>query len=83
MRLPRPRALGVDVGSAVSLVGAVLKYLGAAFLFPAAIAVGEGEPVWPFLASGADHRGLRLCPRARNAREEGSSGRARVSSSSR
>ena len=51
MRLPRPRALGVDVGSAVNLVGAVLKYLGAAFLFPAAIAVGEGEPVWPFLAS--------------------------------
>jgi len=41
----------VDVGSAVNLVGAVLKYLGAAFLFPAAIAVGESEPVWPFLAA--------------------------------
>jgi trk system potassium uptake protein len=51
VRVPRPRALGVDVGSAVNLVGAVLKYLGAAFLFPAAIAVAEGEPVWPFLAS--------------------------------
>jgi trk system potassium uptake protein len=51
VRLTRPRALGVDVGSAVNLVGAVLKHLGAAFLLPAAIAVGEGEPVWPFLAS--------------------------------
>jgi trk system potassium uptake protein len=51
VRVPRPRALGVDVGSAVNLVGAVLKYLGAAFLFPAAIAVGESEPVWPFLAA--------------------------------
>ena len=51
VRFPRPRALGVDVGSAVNLVGAVLKYLGAAFLFPAAIGLAEGEPVWPFLAS--------------------------------
>jgi trk system potassium uptake protein TrkH len=51
LRFPRPRALGVDVGSAVNLVGAVLKYLGAAFLFPAAIALGSNEPVFPFLAS--------------------------------
>jgi trk system potassium uptake protein len=51
VRFPRLRALGVDVGSAVNLVGAVLKYLGVTFLFPATIAVGEGEPVWPFLAS--------------------------------
>jgi trk/ktr system potassium uptake protein len=53
LRFPRPRALGVDVGSAVNLVGAVLKYLGAAFLFPAALALGYSEPVWPFLAAGA------------------------------
>jgi trk/ktr system potassium uptake protein len=50
-RLLRPRALGVDIGSAVNLVGAVLKYLGAAFLLPAAVALGSDEPVWPFLAS--------------------------------
>ncbi|HXV35493.1 MAG TPA: TrkH family potassium uptake protein [Gaiellaceae bacterium] len=53
LRFPRPRALGVDVGSAVNLVGAVLKYLGAAFLFPAAIALGSDEPVLPFLAAAA------------------------------
>jgi trk system potassium uptake protein TrkH len=49
----RPGALGVDVGSVVNLVGAVLKYLGAAFLFPAAVALGYDEPVWPFLAAAA------------------------------
>ena len=52
MRLPRLWAVGVDVGSAVNLVGTVLKYLGVAFLLPAAIAVAESEPVWPFVASG-------------------------------
>ncbi|MGH2449741.1 MAG: potassium transporter TrkG, partial [Candidatus Limnocylindria bacterium] len=41
------------MGSALNLVGAVLKYVGAAFLFPAAIALGYGERVWPFLAAGA------------------------------
>ncbi|MGH3039716.1 MAG: potassium transporter TrkG, partial [Gaiellaceae bacterium] len=60
MRFPRPRALGVDVGSAVNLVGSVLKYLGVAFLFPAAIAVAEDEPVWPFLASALITSGCGL-----------------------
>lgn len=50
-RFQRSRALGVDVGSAVNLVGSVVKYLGAAFLFPAAIALGSNEPAWPFLIS--------------------------------
>ena len=45
--------LGVDVGAALNFVSSVLKYLGGAFLFPAAIALGYGEPVWPFLAAGA------------------------------
>ncbi len=44
--------LGVDVAPAVSLVGTLLKYLSLAFLFPTAIALGYGEPVWPFLAAG-------------------------------
>ncbi|MGH3114489.1 MAG: TrkH family potassium uptake protein [Gaiellaceae bacterium] len=56
----RPRALGVDVGSVLNLVGAVLKYLGAAFLLPAAVAVGYGEPFWPFLAAAAITTGTGL-----------------------
>ncbi len=53
--LTRPRlgVLGVDVGAALNLVGAMLKYLSPAALFPAGIAVWYGESVWPFLASGA------------------------------
>jgi trk system potassium uptake protein len=45
------RPLGVDVGGALNLVGALVKYLSLAFLFPAAVAVGYSEPTWPFLAS--------------------------------
>lgn len=45
--------LGVDVGSTVNLVGALFKYFSLAFAFPAALALGYSEPVWPFLASGA------------------------------
>jgi trk system potassium uptake protein TrkH len=45
--------LGVDVGAALGLVGTLLKYLSLAALFPAAVAVGHGEPFWPFLAAGA------------------------------
>jgi trk system potassium uptake protein TrkH len=47
----RAGALGVDVGSVLNLVGAVLKYLGAAFLLPMAVAFGYDEPFWPFLAA--------------------------------
>jgi trk system potassium uptake protein TrkH len=49
----RRRNLDVDVGAALNLVGAVLKYLSLAFLFPAVLAVGYSEPVLPFLVSGA------------------------------
>ena len=45
--------LGVDLASVLNLVGAVLKYLGAAFLLPLAIALADGDPLWPFLVSGA------------------------------
>jgi trk system potassium uptake protein len=44
---------GVDVGSALDLVGAVLKWVGLTFLVPAAVALGYGEPAWPFLVGGA------------------------------
>lgn len=43
---------GVDVGATLNLVGAVLAALGPAFLVPTAVALGYGEPFWPFLAAG-------------------------------
>jgi trk system potassium uptake protein TrkH len=47
------RAVGVDVGGALNLVGSLIKYLSPAFLFPVCVAAGYGEPVWPFLVAGA------------------------------
>jgi trk system potassium uptake protein len=44
-------SLGVDVGGALNLVGALVKYLSLAFVFPIAVAAGYGEPVWPFAAA--------------------------------
>ena len=44
--------LGVDVVGAMNLVGALVKYLGLAFVFPALVAAGYGEAVWPFLVAG-------------------------------
>ncbi len=52
-RRPRRGASGVDVDAALDLVGGVLKWLGPAFLAPAAVAVGAGEPPWPFVLAGA------------------------------
>jgi trk system potassium uptake protein len=45
--------LGVDIRGALNLVGWLFKYLSPAFLLPAAIAVGYGEAVWPFLVAAA------------------------------
>jgi trk system potassium uptake protein len=64
--------LGVDVGSSLNLVASVLTYVGAAFLLPAAIALGYGEPVWPFLAAGAITAGVGLLV------QRGTVGRERV-----
>jgi trk system potassium uptake protein TrkH len=50
---PTPHGgLSVNVGGALQLTGGLLAPLGLVFLFPAAIAVGYGEPAWPFLVSG-------------------------------
>ncbi len=49
---PRPR-LPVDVRATANLVAVLAKYLGAAALFPAVVALWYSEPVWPFLATGA------------------------------
>jgi trk system potassium uptake protein len=43
---------GVDVGSALDLIGGVLKWVGATFVVPAAVALGYREPVWPWLVAG-------------------------------
>jgi trk system potassium uptake protein len=44
--------IGVDVGSAVDLVGGVLKWVGAAYVVPLAVALGYGDPILPFLVGG-------------------------------
>ena len=45
-------SVGVDVGAAANLVGAFTKYLSVAAVVPAAVALGYGEPVWPFVTAG-------------------------------
>ena len=45
-------APAVDVVGALNLIGSLVKPLGLAFLVPALVAVGYGEPVWPFLVPG-------------------------------
>jgi trk system potassium uptake protein TrkH len=50
---PRGWVGRVDVSGALNLVGVVLRYLSVAFLFPVAIALWNGEAIWPFLAAGA------------------------------
>jgi trk system potassium uptake protein len=45
----RHAVLGVHVGAALNLIGAIIKYLSLTFLVPAAVALGYSEPVWPFL----------------------------------
>jgi trk system potassium uptake protein TrkH len=52
-RVVRGAPLGVDVRASLNLVGLVIKYLSAAPLLPAAVAIGYSEPVWPFLAAAA------------------------------
>jgi trk system potassium uptake protein TrkH len=52
-RALRSGRLGVDVASALDLVGGVLTWVGVAFVVPAGVAVGYREPFWPFLAAGA------------------------------
>jgi trk system potassium uptake protein TrkH len=51
-RILAARRMAVDVRASLALVGMLLKYLSLAALLPAAFAVGYGEPVLPFLASG-------------------------------
>lgn len=52
-RPPRRRRLALDLPSALNLVGALLEYLSLAFVVPFAVALGYGEPAWPFAVGGA------------------------------
>ena len=52
--------VGVDIAGALNLVGWLIKFLSPAFLFPTAIAVGYGEPIWPFLVGGLITLGFGL-----------------------
>jgi trk system potassium uptake protein TrkH len=51
-RAVRWETIGVDVGAALNLIGGLVKYLSLAFAFPIAVALGYGEPVWPFAVAG-------------------------------
>jgi trk system potassium uptake protein TrkH len=59
-RAVRRETVGVDVGAALNLVGALLRWFSPAFLLPAAVAVGYGESPWPFLAGGVATLGLAV-----------------------
>jgi trk system potassium uptake protein TrkH len=48
-RAVRRETIGVEVGATLNLVGALLRYFSAAFLLPAAVALGYGEDPLPFL----------------------------------
>jgi len=52
-RAPGPRRrIAIDLSAALNLVGALVKWISPAFLFPTAIALGYSEPIWPFLVAG-------------------------------
>ncbi len=52
-RIGRPRRFAIDLAGVVNLVGTLAKYLGLAVVFPIGVALWYGEPLWPFLATGA------------------------------
>jgi trk system potassium uptake protein TrkH len=45
--------VGIDLAGALGLTGTMLAYLSLSALIPTAVAIGYGEPFWPFLAAGA------------------------------
>ncbi len=52
VRIGRPRRLAIDIPAALHLVGTLGKYLGLAALLPIPIALGYGEPFYPFVVAG-------------------------------
>jgi trk system potassium uptake protein TrkH len=59
-RAVRREAIGVDVAAAFNLVGVLLLIFSPAFAVPAAVAIGYGESVWPFVVAGAVTVGVGL-----------------------
>ena len=57
-RIGKPRRLAIDVAAVANLVGTLAKYLGLVVLFPIAVALWYGDPVWPFAATGVMTSGL-------------------------
>jgi trk system potassium uptake protein len=51
-RATRRETIGVDVVGSLNLVSLLLLGLSPTFLVPAFVALGYGEPMWPFLAAG-------------------------------
>jgi trk system potassium uptake protein TrkH len=47
------RWFGIDVSGALNLCGRLLKYFSLTYLFPIAVGLGYGDPVWAFAAAGA------------------------------
>jgi len=52
--------VGIDLAGALGLTGTMLAYLSLSCLAPTAVAIGYGEPFWPFLAAGAITGGIGL-----------------------
>jgi trk system potassium uptake protein TrkH len=52
-RIGPARRTAIDIAGSLSLVGMLLRTLALAALFPAALAIGYGEPVLPFLGAAA------------------------------
>ena len=52
-RIGRPRRFAIDVAAVANLVGTLAKYLGLVVVFPIGVALWYGEPVWPFVVTGA------------------------------
>jgi trk system potassium uptake protein TrkH len=48
-RAVRRETIGVDVGAALNLVGALLRYVSLTFLFPIAVALAYRESPWAFV----------------------------------
>jgi trk system potassium uptake protein TrkH len=52
-RAVRRETFGVDVGGALNLVGAIVRYMSLAFLLPIGYAIGYDESIWPFVLAAA------------------------------
>jgi trk system potassium uptake protein TrkH len=59
-RIGERARLGIDLAGALGLTGTLLAYLSLSALVPTVVAVGYGEPFWPFLGAGGITGGIGL-----------------------